>query len=271
MKFSNLSKIIFDLIMLVLLVAVYCAQPTGIPAHEYIGFAIYVFFIIHLLYNYKWVINVGKRFFDKTLTTRAKLNYAVDFLLLVSFVVIGISGIMISRVIFSIRIMPLWRQLHTIISAVSIVLLAFHIGLHGNMIINTVKTRIKLPYTVIKAMFLVVFIVILLAGLYGEIITRSAENQRPRYSTVSALFERSISFTKSLFNPPQGARPSRPERGGRGAHGQQSQFDINRLLISMANYTAYILLGSIMIYAIDNRRGKHRHKEKQHRAVQNTP
>lgn len=150
LKFSNFSKIVFDFIMLILLVAVYCAQPTGIPAHEYIGIGIYIFFIIHLAYNYKWIISTAKSLFDKTVNIRVKFIYIIDFLLLIAFIIIGLSGVMISHVIFKFGIMSVWRPLHSIVSAISIILLSIHIGLHGNMILDIVKTKIKLHIMIKK-------------------------------------------------------------------------------------------------------------------------
>jgi len=289
LKFNNLFKVVFDLVMLVLLAAVYCAQPTGIPVHEYIGVGIYILFIVHLAYNYKWIINTGKRFFDKTIVIRIKIIYAVDALLLIAFIIIGLSGIMISRVIFKLGIMPVWRPLHSIVSAVSIVLLSIHIGLHGNMIINAVKTKIRLPFMVIKITAIVVFLIILCAGIYGDVVSKMgpARNQvtrRPRFETVLALFNRSVNL---LSGPPEyvrnraavGANPETTEsnntearggehegRGGRTATGTAqgvpvtvrqgpppNNFNINVLLVSISNYIAFILLCSIVVFLIDSK------------------
>jgi len=208
LKVNNSFKVVFDLVLFILLVAVYCAQPTGIPIHEYIGTGIYILFIIHLAYNYKWIINVSKKLFDRTVDIRIKFMYAVDGLLLAAFIVIGLSGIMISHVIFKLGIMPVWRPLHSIASAVSIVLLSIHIGLHGNMIINTVKNKIRLPFLVTKIAASVVFVIILCAGIYGDVVSKTGPvgNQytgRPRFETVLALFERSVNL---LSGPPEYVR-----------------------------------------------------------------
>jgi hypothetical protein len=266
MKFNSFSKVLFDIVMLVLLAAVYCAQPTGIPAHEYIGLAIYLFFIIHLIYNYRWIINVGKKFFDKTVGSRVKFMYAIDWLLLIAFILIGFSGIMISHVIFKFGKMPVWRPLHSIISAISVVLLAVHIGLHGGMIINSVKTKAKRSFAAIKIIAPVVFVIILLAGIYGDIISKiqPSQNQitgRPQYETVLALFGRSISL---LSGPPEyvrnrmsggGGNPA--NAGGRGngvveVQRPQVSININTILISVSNYIAFIILCAIIVYIIDN-------------------
>jgi len=271
-KISNFSKIVFDLVMVVLLAAVYCAQPTGIPVHEYIGLAIYLFFIIHLAYNYKWIINVGKSLFTKTVGIRIKFIYIIDILLLISFIIIGLSGIMISHIIFKIGKMPVWRPLHTIISAISIVLLSIHIGLHGDMIINAVKTKIRLPFMAIKIAASLIFLIILCAGVYGDVASkiqpvRNNITRRQRYETVLALFQRSINF---LSGPPEyvrnraagGGNPQNntEARGGRERQGPpQNNFNPNILLISVSNYAAFILLCSIIVFLIDSKIKKKAH------------
>jgi hypothetical protein len=263
MKVSSVFKIAFNLIMLVLLVAVYCAQPTGIPFHEYAGLAVYILFIIHLKYNYKWIINVTKKLFDKSFGIRVKCMYAIDLLLLVAFIIIGFSGIMISHVIFKFGVMPLWRPLHSVISLISIVLLAIHIGLHGQMIINTIKA--KMPIASIKIISAVVLIIMLVAGIYGDIASktqavRSQVTNRPKYETVLALLERSISL---LNGPPEYVRnrmagEGNPEDNNSGRGGNRpgplpQKIEASVILVSVSNYMAFILLCSIIVYLIDNR------------------
>ena len=214
MKFSSFSKILFDVIMLVLLVVVYTARSTGTAAHEYIGLAIYLLFIIHLAYYYKWIINVGKRLFDKNFSARQKFMYLVNFLLLFGFILIGLSGIMISRVVFKID-MPLWRPLHTVSSAFTVILLAIHLGLHWKMIINAVKTKAKSYFRFIQITATIIFAAILIAGVYGDVALKiqSPQDQmsrRLRYETVLGLFERSIYF---LTSSPEDIR-NRLERSG---------------------------------------------------------
>ena len=268
MKFNNFCKIVFDLIMLVILAAVYCAQPTGIPAHEYIGLAIYLFFIIHLIYNYKWIINVGEKFLDGSVGIKIKFMYAVDLLLLIAFLIIGFSGIMISHVIFKFGKMPVWRPLHSVVSALSIILLSIHIGLHGDMIINAIKTKAKISFAAIKIISYILFMAILFLGIYGDVISkiRPSQNQiteRPQYETVLALFGRSMDL---LSGPPQyvrnrmagdGGNPENSnDRGGGNAAMErqkpQNVININAIIISVSNYIAFIILCSIVVYIIEN-------------------
>ena len=203
MKLNNLAKVIFDLIMLLLLATVYCARSSGILIHEYIGLLVFIFFIFHLAYNHKWITNVSKKLFNRTVGKRIKFMYVINCLLLVDFILIGLSGIMISREIFSFGGSPFWRLMHTVVSAISIILLGIHIGLHGKMILNTVK-KISLPFITIKIISAAILLIIFAAGIYGDIIMKMESSQgqmtrRPRYETAIGLFQRSV-FLLSSFD-----------------------------------------------------------------------
>jgi hypothetical protein len=197
--------------------------------------------------------------------------YAVDWLLLFAFILVGLSGIMISHVIFKFGKMPVWRPLHSIASAISIVLLAIHIGLHGGMIINSVKTKVKLPFMAIRIAASVLFMILFLVGIYGDIISKiePGQNQitgRPRYETVLALFGRSINL---LSGPPEYVRnrmagtgenlENNNRHGGGNKPGgevqrppQQNDLNLNTILVSVSNYMAFIMLCSVIVYLIDH-------------------
>jgi hypothetical protein len=267
MKINSSFKVLFDLFMLVLLVIVYCAQPTGIPFHEYAGLAVYIFFIVHLLYNYKWIVNVGKKLFDKSTAAKIRFMYLIDFLLVISFVLIGISGIMISHVIFTFNKMPLWRPMHTLASAISVVLIGIHIGLHGKMIMNIVKEKIKIPFIISKVIIAGVFVILLAFGIFGiiESKTKPVQNivtQRSQYETVVGIFERSINL---INGPPEYVRNRMAnnnagnEGGNRGNRtggnnefqGPQLQaFNGFTLFVSASNYFVFIIICGIIAYII---------------------
>jgi hypothetical protein len=277
MKINNLFKIVFDLVMLVLLAGIYCVHSTGMAFHEYAGLAIFVLFIIHLMYNYKWIVNVGKILFVNSISVRIKIMYTVDLLLLVSFILIGISGIMISHIVFKLEKMPLWRPVHSVSAASSLILLALHIGLHGKMIINTIRSKIKAPFPMIKTISAVVFITIFFTGIYGDIVLKSKSmkngiERQPRYETVLSLFEQSIML---LINPPEHIKG---RMDGEGIHGDggkllehngdkrmayhdgdfdspppKQKFNAISLLVSVSDYISIIVFLSIIVYIIDTK------------------
>jgi hypothetical protein len=286
MKINNLFKILFDLVMLVLLAGIYCVHSTGMAFHEYAGLAIFVFFIIHLMYNYKWIVNAGKKLFANSISVRIKIMYTVDLLLLISFILIGISGIMISHIVFKLEKMPLWRPVHSISSASALILLALHIGLHGKMIANTIKSKIKAPFAVIKIGSALVFTAMLCTGIYGDIVLKlkSIKNEtegQPRYETVVSLFKQSIML---LINPPEHIKDGEVLReagdggkffehnGGKiiADHDRdfdgpppKQRFNAISLWVSVSNYISIIVFFSIIVYIIDNKIKKRMCKKSQ--------
>lgn len=179
MKLNNMMKIVFDFIMLVLLVMVYSVSATGTVFHEISGLIIYIFFIIHLLYNHNWINNIKNHLFDKTLSTKTKFMYIIDFLLLITFITAGISGIVISKYLFKIGITYIWRYVHIVSSAIAVLLLGIHIGLHIKMINTIIKNKIK----IYKKVYIVLFAVIFGIGIYGIIIsTENGNNKEKKYN-----------------------------------------------------------------------------------------
>jgi len=183
MTINNKAQIIFDSAMLALLVVVYSVSATGILIHEILGLIIYAFFIIHLLYNYKWIINVTKRIFDNSLNVKTKIIYLIDFLLLLMFLIAGISGIMISKYVFKISIKYIWGYIHILSSALTVVLLGFHIALHLKTINNVIKTKISY-YKIVYAFLLILVFGI---GTYGIIQNIDRNENKIKTKTITVL------------------------------------------------------------------------------------
>jgi hypothetical protein len=120
---------------------------------------------------------------------------------------------MISRTLFVFEASPIWRPVHAISAAISVMLLAVHVGLHGKMILNVVKTKIKLP--IVKITAFAMLAVILTAGIYGDVVSKTQQTQNqitrgPQYDTALGLFDRIINF---LTRSPEQARVRMAEAG----------------------------------------------------------
>lgn len=122
---------------------------TGIPIHEWLSLALGVTLLVHLLWHWDWIINVGKRYFRR-LFHISRLKFAVDLLFLVAFVLVMLSGILISRSIlplFGIQTdhRSVWRVLHSLSADLSLLLLAIHLGLNWDWIVCTLKRYLWKP------------------------------------------------------------------------------------------------------------------------------
>jgi hypothetical protein len=129
-------KVAIDIIASV--VYIICANPlvTGLAIHEWLSLGIVVVFIVHVAVNFDLVLSVFRA--QRANAVRPyidKLNLALNVALIICFMVVTVSGIMISN-----HILPtfglyaqgywLWMPVHTISAKVFLALLILHIALH---------------------------------------------------------------------------------------------------------------------------------------------
>lgn len=112
----------------------------GLGFHEWAGLIIGIFFILHKILNWGWIKKVTLTFFRKA-QTRAKLNYALDILLLAGMILMILSGIAIARTIdfswLKLGGSPMfWRVMHTSSSFITLALFGIHLGLHWRWVIQ---------------------------------------------------------------------------------------------------------------------------------------
>ena len=153
MKAKHITMRIIDLIMTGDLLFIMALQVTQQFAHEWIGIAMTVLFIVHHILNYKYYKNIfkGKYGFLRV------FQLLISILLLVSFITTAFSGMAMSR--FATPFMKGLmkssdaRKLHLVISYWLFVLMGVHIGLHFGII------TAKLPkgvFRIVCAVFMTV-------------------------------------------------------------------------------------------------------------------
>ena len=101
---------IIDAILFAAVLSCFWLDFTGVGMHQWIGLGIILLTGYHLLVHLKWVKAVSKRFFNHT-TWAARLNYLIDFALMIGFGVILITGIQISTWI-SLPSDSIWFERH---------------------------------------------------------------------------------------------------------------------------------------------------------------
>ena len=131
---KNTIKYLLDAVMLLFLVLMYNKNAISMSFHEIGGLFLIGLCVIHLLFNGKWISAVTKRLFSKQTPAKIRLGYCVDALLSVAFALIGVSGVLISKELFSLHGGNVWKIVHYFASAVAIVLMGIHLGLHWNML-----------------------------------------------------------------------------------------------------------------------------------------
>jgi Kef-type K+ transport system membrane component KefB len=83
MKTKNITKILFDVLFLFAFCLLYQLNSSGEDFHGVIAFAALIFCAIHLMYNRKWIVAVGKRLFEKGFSGKQKFSFVLFILMLI--------------------------------------------------------------------------------------------------------------------------------------------------------------------------------------------
>lgn len=160
-----------DICMTVLLLALMAYHITGALAHEVIGVGMLILMISHIILNWSWMRSLHKGKYNVFRVFQITTNT----LLLVSMLVQMISGIVLSRYVFT--FLPISggfsyaRTMHHLCAYWGFVLMSIHIGLHWGMIIAmTRKAAKQAPLVANRAIPLrVIAILIAVYGVYAFI------------------------------------------------------------------------------------------------------
>lgn len=166
---KNRIKILLDVVMAAILISLYNSHAFSMAFHEIAGLFLFGLFVIHCLLNIKWITAITGKCFSRSLAPRIRFIYIIDFLLLISFIFIIISGICTSQVLFpvaDIKDSP-WRDIHHFFGAISIILVGIHLGLHWNFVSSMFKKMIRVPQKVAKSLSMVLLIIVLVFGVYN--------------------------------------------------------------------------------------------------------
>lgn len=136
MKTKMIVKILIDFFMLILLLLLMTYQITGQELHEWFGAGMLLLFLAHHLLNLPWYRNL---FRGKYHAVRI-LGTIINFAMLAAILLLGYSGIVVSRHLFA--FLPITsgiaaaRVIHLAASHWGFLLMNFHLGIHWGMIIR---------------------------------------------------------------------------------------------------------------------------------------
>ena len=160
-------KLLLDLVMLIVLVLLFRKDNFGLAFHEIAGLSLLCAFAVHIILNWRWVKQVTCRFFTENINIRTRIKYLINFGLLVCFIIIGISGILMSHVLFHFSIAGNWKTLHYFCSALAIILLGIHLGLHLTMIGGIIKSHIHINSVLRKTILCCLACAVVVIGIYS--------------------------------------------------------------------------------------------------------
>ncbi|MFT8312473.1 MAG: DUF4405 domain-containing protein [Sporolactobacillus sp.] len=144
---KNYIKFTIDIVMAIMFLLFFNTRVLGgLAYHEIAGLVFAVMFFTHVLLNLSWVKNVTIKLFDKNLPWKARGNYALNLLLLISMSFIIFSGIIISRVVFpniNLGNEEWFKSAHIAFSFLTLIVVGIHIGIHWHWVINVFKKIIQ--------------------------------------------------------------------------------------------------------------------------------
>ncbi len=135
-------KIIVDLGMVLLLPLLMAYSLVGEVAHEYLGIGMFVLFIAHHILNIAW----WKHIFRGKYTSLRVLGTVVNLALAIIMLSLPISGMILSRHVFRFLYFDgasTARTIHLLGSYWGLVLMSFHAGMHGDMMLGIIRKNKK--------------------------------------------------------------------------------------------------------------------------------
>jgi hypothetical protein len=128
-----------DIVLFTGFIATFFLDLTGVEAHQWIGILSGALAAYHLILHLDWVEAVSKHFLTKT-SGQARLYYALDALLLLGFVFIGVTGLIISTWLnLSLSNFTVWLNLHITISIATLMTLLLKLAFHWRWIVRTTR------------------------------------------------------------------------------------------------------------------------------------
>ena len=139
MKPKALWKMAVDLAMTVLLFCLMAYLLVGETAHEWLGVAMFGLFLLHHGLNGHWHHNLAKGRY----TPLRVFQTVVDVLILLAMAGLMVSGVILSRVVFSFLPisggMGFARTLHMLASYWGFLFISMHLGLHWGVVMGVMR------------------------------------------------------------------------------------------------------------------------------------
>lgn len=157
MKPKFIVKIIIDIFMSLVLLLLMAFQLTGQKAHEWLGAAMLILFLLHNFLNIRWYKNL----FKGKYTIIRIIKTFVNIVMLIAMLGSMLSGIAMSRYTFGFIDLSFSavfaRKIHLICVYWCFVLMSIHLGMHWGIILAIIK-KLKINTMAFKIISLVIAI-----------------------------------------------------------------------------------------------------------------
>ena len=144
---TNQINWVIDLVTFIVFFLIVAPQSTGIPVHEWLSVVFVGTFVVHIVAHWQWVIEMSKRFFKK-MQGEIRFNYILDALFFLFMTTALMSGFLISEAVLpvlgvSLTIDPFWVTLHEMSANLSLLILAIHLAMHWQWIVNAFNRYVR--------------------------------------------------------------------------------------------------------------------------------
>ncbi|MBN1120787.1 MAG: DUF4405 domain-containing protein [Anaerolineae bacterium] len=142
-------NLLFDIVIFVAFLLSLDPYATGHAIHEWLGITLLAAIAIHLLIHWRWIEKVTAGFFRKS-STQARLNYVLNGLFFIDFVVVVFTGLMISEAALPSLGLTIghstgMKTLHRTSADLLVVILGLHAAIHWKWILNAIRRFIVQP------------------------------------------------------------------------------------------------------------------------------
>lgn len=194
---KNRIKLVIDIVMFILMICLMNTNFTGMQLHEVLGIGIFVIFAIHKILNFKWIKSIGSNLLNKQVKRRNKFLFILDIILFLLVMGVIITGICISRYVFSNLYIGNYgtiRKIHKFLSWWSLILMAIHIGFHLKQMVLYIKNRFKIfkEKKIISILIIAIYIIVSILGIISLIQKDIYKNFIPNFDTFQYGKEKNI-------------------------------------------------------------------------------
>ena len=149
MKQKTKTNLFVDLLIFVVFLIVYEEKATGTALHEWLGIALGLIFIIHIILHWEWLVAKTSHFFSR-MKTESRINYILDMLIYLGFTTIIFTGLMISESFlptfgFNAVRGHSWQNIHHVSVNITLFLTALHFALHWQWIVKNFRRYLISP------------------------------------------------------------------------------------------------------------------------------
>ena len=136
-------KLLLDAVSTVAVLVALVPAMTGQAIHEWLGMAVAVPIVVHLLLNWKWIVATTRRFFGP-LPREVRINYVLNAALFITMTATIFSGMMMSEVALrsiglSLGHSPSMKMVHNLSTFALVWVMGLHLAMHWNWIVCAVR------------------------------------------------------------------------------------------------------------------------------------